>query len=198
MTPLAAARYRFDLLDLTLTFVPFGLLLGTALLVPEMSEDPTMDRTVYSIWVTIALVTPALCAFALPDRSQRQRALWRLFWTFAFIAYLVHALYAYFGVYQGSFSAFLAGQGVFPAIINVVFTLWWALDVWLAWFWSDASQWVRVERVAAHVFIGLTFFASAVVLKHGFVNVLGALMTAATLVCLLIRHDSMTSAAVAQ
>ena len=190
MTTISPARYSFDLPDITVSFVPFGLLLGAALLVPENAADPTMARTVYTIWVTTALVTPALCAFALPGHSPRKQSIWILFWTFAFFADIAHMLYAYFGVYQGSFQQFLAGQGVFPAIINVIFTVWWTLDVLLAWFHDDSPQWIQTQRVAAHLFIGLTFFASTVILKHGFINVLGAGMTAATLVCLLIRHST--------
>ncbi len=194
MESTSSARYPIDLLDITLTFVPFGLLLGAALLAGETADDPTMSRTVYTIWATTVLVTPALCAFALPGDSARKRSLWILFWTFAFLAYIVHMLYALFGVYQGSFQEFIAGQGVFPAIINVIFTLWWAFDVLLAWFHDDAPRWVQVQRIAAHVFIGLTFFASTVILKHGFINALGAGMTAATLVCLLARIDALRAA----
>ena len=196
MTSAPARHYSIELPDVTFSFIPFGLLLGAALLLPENAPDPTMARTVYTIWVTTVLVTPALCAFALPGSSPHKRAVWLLFWSFAFAAYVVHALYAYFGVYGGSFQRFLTGQGVLPAIVNVVFTLWWTLDVLLAWLHDDRPKWVRVQRVAAHIFIGLTFFASAVILKRGFINVLGAVMTAAVIVWLLIRHAAPQAAGV--
>jgi hypothetical protein len=185
-----APRYRISLAEFTIAFVPFAVLLGTALLAGEASLDPGFARTVYTIWATTALVTPALCAFALPGDSPRKHNVWFLFWLFSFVAYLVHMRYAIFAAYHGSFDEFITGQGVFPAIVNVVFTLLWALDVGLMLFYRRSVKWVGVERLVTHVFVGLTFFASTVVLKHGFVNVIGILMTGSILVCLAIRYDA--------
>ena len=181
--------YHISLTEFTIAFVPFGILLSLALLAPETTYDLGLYRTIYTIWVTTVLVAPALCAFTLPGNSKTKDNLWLLFWTFSFFVYIIHMLYAYFSVYEGSFQQFLAGQGVFPAIVNVVFTLWWTLDVVLAWFYPSDVRWVQIERNAAHVFIGLTFFTSTVFLKHGFINVLGILMTISVLVCLIIRLD---------
>ena len=185
--------YRITLTDFTIAFVSFGVLLGVALMAAETKLDVGMYRTIYTIWVTAALVTPALCAFFLTGDSDRIRNTWLLFWTFSFFAYLVHASYAIFSVYHGSMKEFLAGQGVIPAIINVVFTVWWALDVVLAWLYHKDVRWVRIERVAGHIFIGLTFVASTVFLKHGFVNVIGIVLTASVIICLMIRFDARRS-----
>src|SRR5690242_5478965 len=117
-----SAGYHITLSDFTIAFVSFGVLLGAALMAAETQMDLGMARTVYTIWATAALVTPALCAFALPGNSERIRNTWLLFWTFSFIVYLVHVGYAFFSVYQGSVQEFLAGQGMFAAINNVIFT----------------------------------------------------------------------------
>jgi hypothetical protein len=186
----ANEKYQITLGDFAVAFVPFGLLLGAALLAAETTMDLGFYRTVYTIWATAVLVTPALCAFTLPGDSQRKRNIWILFWTFSFIVYVVHMAYAIFSVYHGSMKEFLAGQGVFPAIINVIFTAWWALDIYLAWFRDEGARWIRIERVVGHWFIGLTFFASTVILKHGFINVIGGIMTAALLVCFMVRFDA--------
>ncbi len=185
-----SAPYRITLADFTIPFVLFGVLLGVALMAAETQMDLGMSRTIYTIWVTAALVTPALCAFALPGNSDRIRNAWLLFWTFSFFAYLVHAGYAFFSVYQGSTQEFLAGQGTPAAIVNVVFTLWWALDVLLAWFYRSDSRWLRIERVGGHIFIGLTFIVSTVFLKHGFINVIGIVLTASVVICLMMRFDA--------
>lgn len=182
--------YPFTLVEFTVAFVPFAILLGAALVAAEQTVDAGFYRTVYTIWVTAALVIPALCAFVLPNGTPHRRAIWLLFWTFAFLAYIVHLCYAVFSVYHGSFAEFLAGQGVFPAVNNVIFTLWWLLDVVLAWFYRDDVRWVRIQRIAAHWYIGLTFVASTVFLKHGFINVIGAALTISVLVCFLIRFDA--------
>ena len=189
--------YVITLDDFSIAFVSFAALLGAALLAAESTMDLGFYRTVYTIWVTTVLVTPAICAFALPGTSPRKEVTWLLFWSFAFIAYVVHLLYAVLSVYHGSFHEFLAGQGVFAAVNNVIFTAWWALDVFLAWFHHRPARWVNIERVAGHIYIGLTFFASTVILKHGFINVLGTLFTVSTLICLMIRFDARRRALVA-
>lgn len=190
--------YRMTLADFTIPFVSFCVLLGIALMAAETQMDMGMARTVYTIWVTAALVTPALCAFALPGNSQRIRNTWLLFWTFSFIAYLFHMGYAIFSVYEGSMQKFLAGQGIFAAINNVIFTLWWALDVLLAWFYRRDTRWLRIERVAAHIYIGLTFILSTVFLKHGFINAIGIVLTASVIICLMMRFDARHNAEAAR
>ena len=178
----ALGTYRITLPDFTLSFVPFALLLSAALLAPETTMDLGFYRTIYTIWATTALVTPALCAFMLPGDSPSKQSIWILFWTFAFIAYLVHVYYAIFYVYHGSLHEILAGQGRFAALNNLIFTVWWAFDLLLAWFYSGHAKWVWNQRVAAHVYIGLTFFVSTVILKRGFINVIGITMTIAIFV----------------
>jgi hypothetical protein len=46
---------------------------------------------------------------------------------------------------------------------------------------------VHIERVAVHIYIGLTFFISTLFLKHGVISVLGGLYAISVLVCLLAR-----------
>jgi hypothetical protein len=188
--------YSISLAEFTTAFVPFAVLLGAALLAGEASLDPGFARTVYTIWVAAVLVTPALCAFALPGDSHRKRTTWLLFWTLSFIAYVVHMGYAIFAAYHSSWREFVQGQGVFPAIVNVVFTALWATDVSLSWFYHREAHWLRVERIATHVFVGLTFIASTVFLKHGFVNVIGVMLTGSIIVCLAMRYDAGRSRAV--
>jgi hypothetical protein len=115
--------------------------------------------------------------------------LWILFWTFAFVAYLVHTYYAIFYVYHGSLHEMLAGQGRFAALNNLIFTSWWAFDLLIAWFYLGNARWVGNQRGAAHIYIGLTFFASTVILKHGFINVIGITMTVAILICFAFGSD---------
>ena len=46
-------------------------------------------RTIFSIWATIVLVTPALC-FHVFSRSDAANTYWRAFWTFAYLSFLVN------------------------------------------------------------------------------------------------------------
>jgi len=185
----ALGTYRITLPEFTLSFVLFALLLSAALLAPESTMDLGFYRTVYTIWATTALVTPALCTLMLPGDSQSKHSIWILSWTFAFIAYSVHVYYAIFYVYHGSLHEILAGQGRFAALNNLIFTAWWLFDILLAWFYYGNARWVWNQRVAAHVYIGLTFFVSTVILKRGFINVIGIIMVLAILVCLAYRSD---------
>lgn len=182
-------RYRITLLDFTLAFVPFAVMMSAALLAAELSLDLIRYRTIYTIWVTTALFTPAMAAFVLPADSVRRRSLWLIFWSFSYLAFLIHTAYAYFGFYGGSFQRFLDGQGLFPAIVNIVFFVWWTFDLLLALCYHGDARWVRRERGAAHVFIFLTFFSSTVILNDGFVRILGIVMTLIIAVCLLVRLD---------
>jgi CHASE2 domain-containing sensor protein len=64
------------------------------------------------------------------------------------------------------------------------------LDIALAWLYHADTRWLRIERVAGHIYIGLTFISSTVFLKHGFINVIGIILTASVIICLSMRFDA--------
>ena len=66
-------RYRITLTELSIAFISFGVLLSAALLYAETTADVGFWRTVYTIWVTTVLVTPALCADDAYIRMRIQR-----------------------------------------------------------------------------------------------------------------------------
>jgi len=184
-----AKAYRVTLSEFTVAFIPFGLLLGAALLAAEETLDFGLSRAIYTIWAATVLVTPALCAFALPGTSARKQNIWLLFWTFSLIVFLVHVGYAYFSVYHGSPREFVVGQGVFIGTNNLIFMLWWIFDVTLAWLLRSPRPWVNTQRLWAHIYIGGTFFVATIILKHGVITAIGAAMTLAVVVSLAIRFD---------
>lgn len=174
----------------TVSFVPFALLLPAALLGANMQMDVGLYRTIYTIWVTTLLVIPAFCAFTLPGDSPRKHNIWLLFWTFSWIVYIVHTLYAVFYFYQANFQAFVAGQTVFGAITNVIFTIWWTVDVLIAWFGKRQDGWVHKQRVALHWFAFANFFLSTIIFRPGIVTIFGVALTLAVLICLAYRCDA--------
>jgi hypothetical protein len=175
------------------TFIPFGLLLVLALMGAEIALDLPLQRMIYSVWVAQALVIPALCLYILPARTQGRTNYWLLFWTFAYIAYLFHFYYAVMVHYHASIPEVFQQQGIKIAGSNFVVTFLWGLDVLLAWFVRGDAKWIRIERLLANIFIPLVFFVASVVIFKGFVNVLGYAMTAAILICLIVRiHAWMT------
>lgn len=165
----------------TATFVPFGLLVSAALLAADTAPDASRARLDYSIWASLALAIPAFALYVWPGRSGPKAAYWRLLWTFAFLAYLVHFYYAVAVHYHGSLRAVYQGQGVTIASSNFLVTGWWALDVALAWLVDDdpgQRRWVRVQRGLVVTGVFVVFTAASVFLFHGFVNVLGYALVA--------------------
>ncbi len=193
------SRRHITLTQFTATFVPFALLLAAALMVPEAPqildnhrafyniEALVYYRTIFSIWLTMAFLIPAEVLFFWPSDSPQKRNYWLLCWTFGFLAFVVHFYYSIGIVFHGSLREVYAKQGVVIATSNLLDFAWWGFDLVLAWFVKSEAKWIRVQRVLAHVYIPLTFFVSAVVIKHGFVRGLGILMTVAILGTLALR-----------
>lgn len=192
MTFLKLRRY-VSLTEFTNTFVPFGILIILALMAAELTQNLVLFRAIYSIWVTIIFLVPAVCLYTLPGRAKAKYNYWLLLWTFGFLAYLVHFYYTVFVIFNASIAAVYAEQGVVVATSNFVVTLWWGLDVFLGWFFEPSTKIIAIQRLAAHIFIPFTFFVSAVLLKTGTARNLGIVMTGAILICLLVRIRALNS-----
>jgi hypothetical protein len=198
METLNSKRY-ITLTQFTATFVPFALLLSAALMAPEAPqildnhrayyniELLVYYRTIFSIWLTMVFLIAAEVLFFWPGDSPRRRNYWLLCWTFGFLAFAVHFYYTIGVIFHGSLREVYAKQGVVIASSNLLDFAWWGFDLVLAWFVKSEAKWIRVQRVLAHLYIPLTFFVSAVVIKRGFVRGLGILMTVAILGTLAVR-----------
>lgn len=204
----AAARPHPNLAQFTLTFVPFALLLTAAIMAPEAPqildnhraiytiEALTYYRIIYSIWLTIAFMIPALGLYFWPGDSDRKRNYWLLCWTFGYLAYLTHFYFTVGVVFHWSLHDVYTKQGPIIATSNLLDTTWWGFDLLLAWFVASQAKWIRVQRTLAHLYIPATFFVSAVVIKHGFVRMLGIVMTLTLLVSIAVRLIKRRRAAV--
>jgi len=193
------SRPHITLSQFASTFVPFAFLLAAAMMVPEAPqiidnhravytiEALVYYRAIYSIWLTIAFMTPALALYFLPGDSSRKTNYWLLCWTFGFLAFVVHFYYTVGVIFHWSLREVYAKQGAMIATSNLLDTAWWAFDLLLAWFVSSNAKWIKVQRTLAHLYIPATFFVSAVVIKHGVVRVLGILMTLSLLISIAIR-----------
>jgi hypothetical protein len=159
-------------------------------------------RIVFTIWVSTVLLTFALCFYAL-RRPNAPSSYWVLFWTFSYLAYLLH-FYWSAGVLFGW--DFTSKDGILHSRIgtnpdpekvvcnpipDLVLTVWWGLDVLLAWlvFASPCPKWLRIERGAVSLFAFVVFFGATVLAaKAGpVVRVLGVLMVVSVLLCYLVR-----------
>ncbi|HKY27219.1 MAG TPA: hypothetical protein VJM12_04655 [Pyrinomonadaceae bacterium] len=196
---LAESRRHITLSQFTATFVPFALLLAAALMVPELPQIIEHHRAVYTIealvyyriihtiWLTMAFLIVAEVLYFWPGDSEQKRNFWLLCWTFGFLAYVVHFYYTVGVVFHGSLREVYAKQGVMIATSNLLVTAWWGFDLILAWFVRSRAKWIRIQRTLAHLYIPITFFISAVVIKRGFVRGLGIVMTVAILISILAR-----------
>jgi hypothetical protein len=212
---MSASPRRFTLAEWTFTFVPFAVLLIAALLLPEVlspggtpnlhwldhaveldkpaarSVPPgtpllALLRAIFAIWLSTLLMIPAACLYILRAGSATR---WRyavLWWTFSYLAYLVHFYYTAFVIFGGVDGTF---QNMRPwvASTNFVLTAWWTVDVLIAWLADPNRRWVQWERGLALTFIVLVFVVTELFLRPTVVLYLGAALAALVVFCVLVR-----------
>jgi len=205
----------FTLAQWTFTFVPFALLLVVALLLPELLspggtpnlhwlddlvglDDPAsrpvppgtpllaLLRAVFAIWLSTLLMIPAACLYILRGESEARRRYSLLFWTFSYLAYLVHFYYTAFVIFGGVEGTF-QNMRTWVAGTNFFLTAWWTLDVLIAWIARPDRTWVRWERGLAISFIVLVYIVTELFLRPTPIRYLGAALAALTLLCVLVR-----------
>jgi len=172
---------------------------GAAVLQQHLNPnpDPFYYLVIFTIWACISLLTPALC-FHVFSRRNSPNSYWRAFWTFAYLALLVHLYWAITGSCGGSFEAIYKlenAQEAHPGCVvahptpDFFLAAWWGLDVVLAYVVSDSIKWVRVQRGAVHLLAFLMFFGAFVLAEKAGVaaRLLGVLMAVIVLTCVLIR-----------
>jgi hypothetical protein len=205
----------FTLAQWTFTFVPFTVLLVIALLLPEVLspggtpnlhwldhavglDDPAarpvppgtpllaLLRAIFAIWLSTLLMIPAACLYILRGESEARRHYAVLWWTFSYLAYLVHFYYTAFVIFGGVQGTF---QNMRPwvASTNFFLTGWWTLDVLIAWLANPDRAWVRWERGLALTFIVFVFVVTELFLRPTLIRYLGAALVALVILCVLIR-----------
>jgi hypothetical protein len=165
---------------------------------PTTHKDPFVYYSIiFTIWVATFLLTIALCFYAL-RRPPAPGNYWVLFWTFSYLAYLVHFYWSagvLFGWHWDEILNSSIGVNSDPEkvvcnpIPDLILTVWWGVDVLLAWFVLSSPRWLRVERGAVTLFAFVAFFGATVLaIKVGPVTrVLGILMAVTVLFCYALR-----------
>src|SRR5215472_1376603 len=124
-------------------------------------------RVIFNIWATIFLLTPALC-FHCFSAADRPNSFWRAFWTFAYLAFLIHLYWSIFVMFHLNWVEIFhsqEGAALNPERVvdhpgpDLFLAAWWGLDVLLAWLGAD-HKWVRVQRGAVHLLAFAMFFAA--------------------------------------
>ena len=159
-------------LRFSLAYTIVGVLATLVLLLPEATEHPTHYRVIYSIWATTALLIPTVVAFFFSDVDIRARHYWRMFYTGAFLCYVIHFYYAVFATF-GGFAGTIQGQGPWIAWGNFLLSLIWAVDVLLVWCVTrqDYRIWSRHFGALLIILLAVLFFA--VVRNEGVVRWIG-------------------------
>jgi len=168
-------------------YILTALLICAGLLAAELSmKNLDLARTVYTIWVTTLLLAPALGFFLFRHATRAAYEYWILYWTFAYLAYLVHFYWAVFVIFGSPAQAFI-GQGAFIASTNFLLTFLWGVDVVLAQIIRGEPKWLLTIRIAAHLLVFVAFAATALFLKDGVIRIIGGFMTGTVLLCALVR-----------
>jgi hypothetical protein len=170
----------------TAAFVAFGVLAVLALLWPELTQALDLNRTKATIWATTLLLIPALVLYPFHTLSARIANLAHLFWTFAYLMFLLHAYWAVFVIFDGVADTFRQ-MGPLIASVNFLLLIWWGLDVLL--LWAARSQTPRAARFqwATRVFTFLVFAITLIALRGGSVRALGIVFAALVVVALAVR-----------
>jgi hypothetical protein len=167
---IARARYWFvfGLFLVLMAVVHVGAMLAARS--PNAAHSVDYYRTVFSIWATVILVTPALC-FHIFSRADAPNTYWRAFWSSAYLAFLVHVYWAVFGIFGGDAAATFhsqIGDAANPERVvehpypDFALAAWWGFDVLLAWLVSDNLKPVRVQRGVLHLVVFVMFFGATV------------------------------------
>ncbi|MER9171202.1 hypothetical protein NKI12_28515 [Mesorhizobium australicum] len=171
----------------TAAFVTFGVFAVFALLWPETTtDDLSLGRTHATIWTASIMLIPVFVLFPFRALSARVANLAHLFWTFAYLLFLVHAYWAVFLVFDGIMDTFKE-MGTLIASVNFFLVLWWGLDVVLVWTVRSASPAAARFQIATRVFTFLVFAITLIVLRGGSVRMLGIVFAATAILALAVR-----------
>ncbi|MDF3822939.1 hypothetical protein P3G55_23785 [Leptospira sp. 96542] len=156
---------------------------------PDIRPEQRFDLhvTFFTIWATIALVTPALCLFPFMRHSAVAGRYWLAFWTVSLLAFAIHFYWAVVLVFGNDWSRILDTPRVSAPRLDTVFAVWWVVDVLLAWFHRGDALWVRAQRLLVHLLAFILFFMGAA--REGELplsRAIGYAMAAAVLVAVLV------------
>jgi hypothetical protein len=135
------------------------------------SQRLDLNRTFFTAWAALILIIPALCTFWFRQTSEAARY-WLAFWTVSFVAFLVHFYWSVFIMFGGEWSRIFDkvenGRRVTVPVFDTIFTVWWGMDVLLAWLIASENRLIRIQRVLVHISAFVLFLLGSV--KEGELN----------------------------
>ncbi|WP_299821101.1 hypothetical protein [uncultured Roseibium sp.] len=173
------------LAQFTAMSVPTTLLILWTMFAPELGGALELGRTKLTIWATTFLLVPALAFWLFRTTNRAIANLGYLFWTAAWVVFLLHAYWAIFIIFDGIADTFVQ-QGTLIAGGNFFLLAVWTLDVAMIWLLPARFQsyWVQlVARLLAFLIFALTLVA----LRGGSIQILGFVFTGILVAGALVR-----------
>ena len=129
----------------------------------DIAESQRLDlnRTFFTAWAAILLIIPALCAFPFRSSSPSAAGYWLAFWTAGFLAFAVHFYWGVVVIFGGHWSRIAHTTRVSAPVVDTVFTIWWGLDVLLAWTVRTRKLLIEIERTIVYLLAIALFFAGS-------------------------------------
>lgn len=148
-----------------------------------------LQRTFFTAWSTMLVLLPVVVMFWRRRISARAAAVWRVYWTLGYVAYAVHLVWAVGLFFRFDLTRMLhSPEFVTVPRLGMVVTVWWGIDVFLAWRSPAEPRWLQAQRIVIHVLIvGLFIAGSLLEGSYAVSRVLGALLTAGVLAGIVAR-----------
>lgn len=136
----------------------------TGMEIPEMDIIPVsklyaFHATIYTVWATMLLSLPAFCTVWFIRKSSTAATYWLAFWTVGLVAMLVHLYMSMGALFEWNWPHILKNTvRVTIPIPDLVLTVWWTVDVALAW-WLLHSRGALLhgQRLLLHVALLVIF-----------------------------------------
>ena len=137
---------------LIFVLVVFLLFMGLAHGAAQLTDAVSYYRIRFTLAAAVILLIPAY-GFYILRRPSQGSAYWLLFWTFGYLAYLVHAAWAYLLPPFGD-----AAASGFGLVLVAVLLGWWGADLLFAWaaeVWGspEVPRLVQLQRGVLHTVI---------------------------------------------
>ncbi len=136
---------------------------------PNPEPDVTSENAVvlyqaaYTAWVALVLTLPAMAMVWTRRRSIADWHVWRLFWTVGFVAFLIHMVWSMGVFFGGDIGWMTTSSRVSAFWPGIIFLIWWAVDVALAWTRSEDQIWITIQRRIVHIAAFILFVGGSVV-----------------------------------
>jgi len=136
------------------------------------SQRLDLNRTFFTAWTALILITPALLYVLVQANLRSCGQVLASFLDCQLHCFLVHFYWSVFVMFGGDWSRIFDkvenGRRVTVPVFDTIFTLWWGIDVLLAWLIPSEKWLIQIQRVLVHISAFVLFLLGSV--KEGELN----------------------------